>query len=205
MEAIIGGDSVSQTLNIDTYSQWYGAADGYSFCSASYDLELSGPIPQWMGVTNGNLVTIGAASPQHEEDSFDLALAIKREGLPDIVRYFNSELKCTPGDPCDFSSASAGTRTPEILSTTEPRCENYIQGTVLDNSYEDVWYVPRRPYMLTKVEMWKDRGTTTGFKVTYTLTSDGSFVGWPEEETHMFGFEDLSSHYAEVELTRDLQ
>lgn len=78
MEAIIGGDPVTQTLTIDTYSQWYGAADGYSFCSGYYDMELSGPIPQWMSVTNA--VTIGAASPQHEEDSFDLTVTIKRDG-----------------------------------------------------------------------------------------------------------------------------
>jgi hypothetical protein len=58
--------------------------------------------------------------------------------------------------------------------------------------------------MLTKVQMWKNGGNTSGFKVTYTLPSDGSFVGWQEEETHMFGFEDQTSHYAEVELTRDL-
>ena len=96
--------------------------------------------------------------------------------MPDIVRYFNSELQCTPGDPCDLTS---GSKTTEILSRTEPRCENYIHGHVQDNSYEDVWYAPRRPYMLTKVQIWKSGGVTSGFKVTYTLPDDEAFIGWP--------------------------
>ena len=53
--------------------------------------------------------------------------------------------------------------------------------------------------------MWKTAGWTSGFKVTYTLPDDGSFIGWQEEETHMFGFDHQTSHYAEIELTNDLQ
>ena len=39
------------------------------------------------------------------------------------------------------------------LSVTNPICDNYIKGHVADNSNskEEVWYVPRRFYMLTKV------------------------------------------------------
>ena len=84
-------------------------------------------MPEWMSITNSNVLSIGTASKTHKEESFDLKVTIKRDDFPDIVRYFNTELQCTLGDPCDLNS---GQRTPEILSHTEPRCENYIQGTV---------------------------------------------------------------------------
>ena len=158
MDAPIGGEPVTQTLNIDTYSQWYGAADGYSFCSKSNTLEMAGPLPQWMSITNNNIVTIGAHSSQHPEDSFDLKVSIKREGQPDIERFFNAELKCMRGDACDLSESlqamrSEGGGLRSMLSVTNPICDNYIKGHVADNSNskEEVWYVPRRFYMLTKV------------------------------------------------------
>ena len=176
MVAVIGSERVTQTLNIDMYSQYYGAGDGHSFCGEQYSIEISDQVPEWMSIMNTNFVTIGTSSPIHLEESFDLMVTIKRDDLPDIVRYFNSELQCTLGDPCDHSS---GSRTPAVLSRTEPRCENYIQGEVLDNSYEDVWYAPRRPYMLTKVQIWKRNSNTSGFKLTYTLPDDESFIGWP--------------------------
>ena len=52
----------------------------------------------------------------------------------------------------------------EIL---DPYCEETIGGFIHENSYEDVWYVPRMFYRLVKVEMWKNRINTSGFKVTY--------------------------------------
>ena len=65
--------------------------------------------------------------------------------------------------------------------------------------------MPYQFYRLTKVEMWKDGGRSSGFKVTYTLQDDVSFTGWPTELTHMFGNEDHVSHYDSVELTQDLE
>ena len=59
--------------------------------------------------------------------------------------------------------------------------------------------------MLTKVQIWKSGGYTSGFKVTYTLPDDEAFIGWPQEETHMFGFDYETSRYEEVDLTADLQ
>ena len=76
MIAVIGGERVSQTLNIDMYSQWYGLADGYSFCSDKFNIEITEQIPEWMSVMNSNVVTIGTTSPLHDEDSFDLAVTI---------------------------------------------------------------------------------------------------------------------------------
>ena len=59
--------------------------------------------------------------------------------------------------------------------------------------------------MLTKVQMWKTGGVTSGFKVTYTLPDDQAYSDWPQEETHMFGFETQTKKYEEFELSADLQ
>ena len=91
-------------MPIDTYSTWYGDADGYSLCSDSSALEFSEYMPEWMSVTNSNVLSIGSASKTHKEESFDLKVTIKRDDFPDIVRYFNTELQCTLGDPCDLNS-----------------------------------------------------------------------------------------------------
>ena len=76
MVAVIGGERISQTLNIDMYSQYYGLEDGYSFCSDKFNIEITDQIPEWMSVMNTNVVTIGTSSPLHDEDSFDLAITI---------------------------------------------------------------------------------------------------------------------------------
>ena len=79
MIAVIGGERISQTLNIDMYSQYYGPADGYSYCSDNFNVEITDQIPEWMSVINSNAVTVGTTSPLHDEDSFDLAITIQRE------------------------------------------------------------------------------------------------------------------------------
>ena len=79
MVAVIGGERVTQTLNIDMYSQWYGSGDGHSFCGEHYSIEISDQIPEWMSIMNTNVVTIGTSSPIHQEDSFDLMVTIRRE------------------------------------------------------------------------------------------------------------------------------
>jgi hypothetical protein len=79
MVAVIGSERVTQTLNIDMYSQFYGAGDGHSFCGEQYSIEISDQVPEWMSIMNTNFVTIGTSSPIHLEESFDLMVTIRRE------------------------------------------------------------------------------------------------------------------------------
>ena len=61
-------------------------------------------------------------------------------------------------------------------------------------------------YRLVKVEMWKNRINTSGFKVTYERPDEEQFdlEGWPLQLEHMFGFEDQYFEQESIVLTQDL-
>ena len=80
-----------------------------------------------------------------------------------------------------------------------------VEGVELDDLEIDIWHVPFQFYRLTKVEMWKNNHSTSGFKVTYSLPEDEYFDGWPSELTHMFGEDDLTDRHDSVELPVDLE
>ena len=85
-----------------------------------------------------------------------------------------------------------------------PSIEPCIDGHVQENEVEDIWYVPKQFYRLSKVELHSTRSYTSGFTVTFTRPDDAYFEGWPEELTHTFGSTVANDFSKSVELDQDL-
>ena len=109
---------------------------------------------------------------------------------------FKAELFCPM---CDLDTTFID-RKPDYIPPTLPECIQNVEGTVLDNSYEDEWSVPYKFYRLTKVKLWHYGTETSGFEVTFEAPPDYSY--W-EPITRMFGFNDGTSE-EEIDLTYDL-
>ena len=91
---------------------------------------------------------------------------------------------CPSGKTC---TEEAETRSPlesdvPDVSPTELSC---VEGDVLDNEEEVMWYVPKQGYGLNKIEMWKSQTSTSGFKVTYSSFMPES-SNWLDVD-YMFG------------------
>ena len=208
MNAQIPGPAVHQTVYIDKYSTYYGKLDGYSFCGYTYEYEFSSESesssrllssvltdtakPIWMDISRNKFV-IGANTAFDRADS--ITVTVKVLGKEQILAQepFTASLECDNAlcEPSDYDA--------------EPIFEDCFEGEIGENPEEDIWFVPKRFYQLSKVEMWLDERISSGFKVTYSLPESDDFdESWPEEISHMFGY-DYVPTTQEVALTTDLE
>ena len=75
----------------------------------------------------------------------------------------------------DLTASSNKPERSHTLPQVTPLIQQCVEGNELSDLEVDVWHVPYQYYRLTKVEMWKDEHSTSGFKVTYTLPNDSHF------------------------------
>ena len=209
-------------------SQFYGTADGYSFCNFNFELNPDPTTIMWMQVDD-NVVTIGANTAIDAEDSVTITVAVSRDGSVEATRTLFAELVSDAGSAApqgvdasfgsdiglEFGSSadtiiaptsglSIETIEKSDLPETVPSIEPCIDGHVQENEVEDIWYVPKQFYRLSKVELHSTRSYTSGFTVTFTRPDDAYFEGWPEELTHTFGSTVANDFSKSVELDQDL-
>ena len=114
----------------------------------------------------GNLVVIGANTEIDPEDSVTITVKVlQNDGsvISDISdRTFTASLICEE-DACNYD---LGDKSPDLIQTN-PICADLIEGVVHENEFEDIWFVPKQFYRLVRVEMWKNRINTSGFRVIY--------------------------------------
>ena len=83
-------------------------------------------------------------------------------------------------------------KTPATLPDTTPIELQTVSAKVLDNAWEDIWYVSKQYYMLTSVTMYKSKTVSSGFNITFEPYPSSEFSDWPPE-THFFGTTYLQS------------
>ena len=79
-------------------------------------------------------------------------------------------------------------------------------GELMDDPLEDIWFVPKMYYRLSRVKMYlaDNRSYYLGFEVTYSLQEmDGLDESWPSEITHLFG--KVKPTEESIDLTADLE
>ena len=115
-----------------------------------------------------------SVAPQSVDESFGSDIGLEFGSSADTIVAPTSSLSVESTEKSD-------------LPETVPSIESCIEGNVRENDVEDIWYVPKQFYMLSKVELHSSRSYTSGFTVTFARPDDAYFEGWPEELTHSFG------------------
>ena len=100
MEAVIGGDQVSQTLKVDLISSYYGSMDGYSFCIGQglFSINfLPATLDTWI-VIQDNVITIQSMTASDPEDSETITVQVLDENNDPLIgdRTFTVALVTTP-------------------------------------------------------------------------------------------------------------
>ena len=96
MEAVIGGDAVTQTLKVDLISSYYGSNDGYSFCVGTSDFTISllpDPLPTWV-ILMDNVVKIQSMTSEDPEVSQMITVKVLDENDSPLTadRTFDASL-----------------------------------------------------------------------------------------------------------------
>ena len=97
---------LTQQLQIDVLSQYYGSLDGYTFCGSSYDLvvEVVGapgePLPLWTSLV-GNLFTVRSPTVLYQAQSATFVVKAIKDGVVQTERELLAEVTCDSDDLCD--------------------------------------------------------------------------------------------------------